>query len=54
MKRQNITLNNPERFATVPKISEEKISRAIAQACERLKKMGEKHGDKFPGNWAIH
>ena len=54
MKRIDIKLDRPERFAEVPKISDEKIALAIEKACEKLKKMGEKHGDKFPGNWAVH
>ena len=54
MKRQNITLYRPERFATVPTISPEKIEKAIAQATERLERMGKKHGLDFPGNWAIY
>ena len=54
MKRQNITLDKPERFATVPTISKEKIEKAIAQATERLERMGKKHGLDFPGNWAVY
>ena len=53
MKRKNITLDHPERFAKVPEIPKEKLDKAIAQACERLKKMGEKHGEDFPSCWSI-
>ena len=54
MKRNVITLERPERFETVPKIDPEKIDKAIATAAERLKRMGERHGTDFPGNWAIN
>ena len=54
MKRNEIKLDHPERFATVPVIPKEKIDRAIAQATERLKKMGEKHGADFPGCWSVN
>ena len=54
MKRKNIVLEKPERFATVPVISKEKIDKAIAQATERLEKMAAKHGTDFPGCWSIN
>ena len=54
MKRKNIVLEKPERFATVPVISKEKIDKAIAQATERLEKMATKHGTDFPGCWSIN
>ena len=54
MKRKNITLDHPERFATVPVIPKEKLDAAILQAVTRLEKMGQKHGLDFPGNWAIN
>ena len=54
MKRKNITLDHPERFATIPVIPKEKLDKAIAQACDRLEKMGQKHGLDFPGNWSVN
>ena len=54
MKRKNITLGHPERFATIPVIPKEKLDKAIAQACDRLEKMGQKHGLDFPGNWSVN
>ena len=52
MKRQEIKLNNPERFAEIPVIAPEKIEKAIADAADRLEAMGRKHGLAFPGCWA--
>ena len=48
MKRENIKLNNPEKYATVPVIAPEKIEKAIDEALARLEKMGKKSGVNFP------
>ena len=53
MKRKTITLDRPERFATIPTISKEKLDKAIEQAVARLEKMGQKHGLDFPGCWSV-
>ena len=49
MKRNPIKLNNPEKYAKVPVISEEKIEKAVEQALARLERMGRKNGVSFPG-----
>jgi unsaturated chondroitin disaccharide hydrolase len=54
MKRQNIALNNPERFNELHTIPREKLLAAVEKATSRLEKMSEKHGVDFPGCWAIN
>ena len=53
MKRKNITLDHPERFATVPVIDKAKLDAAIEKATNKLALMAERNGTAFPECWAV-
>ena len=54
MVKQEIKLNNPERFSKIPVIPKEKLKKAAAIACERLAKMAREHGVSFPGGNSVN
>ena len=54
MKRNDITLDHPERFATVPVIAKEKLDAAIEKATSKLALMAERNGTQFPGCWSVN
>lgn len=53
MVTQKITLNNPEKYASVPKISREKLIKAAEKATDKLEELSKKYGVAFPATRSI-
>ncbi|MBE6645185.1 MAG: glucuronyl hydrolase [Ruminococcaceae bacterium] len=53
MVKETVKLNNPEKYAKVPKISREKLIRAAEKATDKLEELSKKYGVAFPENRSI-